>query len=131
MDERIDPPSSIHSMTASDFVRKATSETLITASLDGSLVGCLFCRSTGEWLYVGKMAVAANLQRSGVGRLMIDQARQLARNQGLLGLELETRIELTENHDAFGRLGFVVVAQEAHEGYSRMTSVRMRSPLQT
>ena len=128
MDGRIDPPSSLLSMTADDLAQKAIEEHLIVASVDGRLVGCVFCRPQADWLYLGKMAVAIGLQRSGVGRLLVDSARRLAAEAGLDGLELETRIELTENHRTFGRLGFVIVAEQSHPGATTVTSVRMRSP---
>ena len=89
MEGRIDPPSSLLAMTASDLARKAVAERLITASAGGALVGCLFCRPLAGWLYVGKMAVAPGHQRTGVGRLLIAAARKLAAEGGLHGLELE------------------------------------------
>ena len=56
-------------------------------------------------------------------------ARRLAEEGGLDGLELETRIELTENHHTFGRLGFVKTAESSHPGYTTITSITMRAPL--
>ncbi len=130
MDGRIDPPSSLHRMSAADLRAKAGEERLIVAAADdGRLIGCLFCRPEDDWLYVGKMAVAADLQGAGIGRHLIEGARSMARERHLRGLELETRIELTENHEAFGRMGFVKVADQSHEGYSRVTNIRMRAPL--
>ena len=127
MDGRIDPPSSLLAMTADDLAEKAASERLIVATVDGGLVGCLFCRPQAGWLYVGKMAVEPGQQRSGVGRTLIAEARRMAASAGLQGLELETRIELVENHQTFGRLGFVRVGEQSHAGYSTATSVTMRS----
>jgi phosphinothricin acetyltransferase len=42
-------------------------------------------------------------------------------------LELETRIELTENHATFARMGFIKTAETAHPGYERPTSIKMRA----
>ena len=42
-------------------------------------------------------------------------------------LELQTRIELTENQATFGRMGFVKTAETAHEGFDRPTSITMRA----
>lgn len=44
-------------------------------------------------------------------------------------LELETRIELLENHATFAALGFVRVTESAHPGFSRPTSITMRKPV--
>lgn len=128
MDSRIDPPSSLGHMTAFDLERKASDETLIAASVAGDLIGCVFCRPSDGWLYVGKLAVKPDQQGQGVGRLLLGEARLLALNLGLQGLELETRVELIENHEAFAKMGFVKVADQMHPGYSRVTSIRMRAP---
>lgn len=130
MDKRIDPPSSLYRMTIDDLINKMEQETLIAVSDGGALVGCLFCRPMTPWLYVGKMAVAESAQGRGVGRSMIELARTLARDLGLDGLELETRIELTENHATFAAFGFVKVADQSHDGYDRVTSIRMRALLE-
>ncbi|MFT3854838.1 MAG: GNAT family N-acetyltransferase [Ilumatobacteraceae bacterium] len=130
MHGRIDPPSSLLTMTPDDLARKAGDEHLVIAAVGDELVGCLFCRPQAGWLYVGKMAVAPARQGSGIGRLLIDAARRLTERDALLGLELETRIELTENHATFDRLGFVKVAETSHPGYTTITSIHMRSPLE-
>jgi hypothetical protein len=36
---------------------------------------------------------------------------------------LETRVELTQNHAIFRRLGFVETTRKAHPGFDRPTSV--------
>ena len=56
-------------------------------------------------------------------------AEEHARDAGLPYLELDTRIELVENHDAFAAMGFVTTAERAHEGYDRPTFVTMRKQL--
>ncbi|MFN7434077.1 MAG: N-acetyltransferase, partial [Betaproteobacteria bacterium] len=47
---------------------------------------------------------------------------------GRTALELQTRIELTENHATFAALGFAKVAETAHPGYARPTSITLRRP---
>ena len=129
MDARIDPPSSLHRLTVENLEEKARAETLFLA-LDGEqLVGCMFCRREVDWLYVGKVAVEEKFQGCGIGRMMFDRAFDLARQDGLQGLELEARIELIENHQAFANLGFIKVGEDAHEGYDQPTSIRMRASL--
>lgn len=53
------------------------------------------------------------------------KAETLARRDGNSKLRLETRVELTENHAAFGRMGFVKVSETAHAGFDRPTSITM------
>lgn len=129
MDGRIDPPSSLLAMSAADVESKAAHERLMIATVEDVLVGCLFGRPQSGWLYVGKMAVEPARQGMGIGRMLMAEARELAAGAGLQGLELETRIELIENHQAFARLGFVRIAEQSHAGYSKPTSITMRSAL--
>ena len=129
MDGRIDPPSSLLTVTPDDLARKAATERLIVATADDAVVGCLCCQPKSDWLYVGKMAVVPSLQRAGVGRMLIAEAARLAAAGGFVGLELETRVELVENHRAFARMGFAKVAETSHPGYSTITSITMCSPV--
>jgi hypothetical protein len=60
---------------------------------------------------------------------MLDAAEDLARRQSLPCLELQVRIEMTENHRAFESMGFRKVAETAHPGYQRTTSITMQRPV--
>ena len=50
-------------------------------------------------------------------------AETRARALGLPVLELQTRVELTENHAAFRALGFAQTGATAHPGFDRPTSL--------
>jgi len=56
-------------------------------------------------------------------------AEALAVRSGHAALELNTRIELVENHRTFAALGFIKVAEHAHPGYRRPTFIAMQKPL--
>ena len=129
MDKRIDPPSSIHQLTAGSLRDKAKIETLVLARNENRIVGCMFCREEGAFLYVGKIAVARENQGRGIGRKLMNSAFKMAKANGMMGLELETRVELTENHAVFKKLGFVKVGEKAHKGFDRPTSITMRAIL--
>ena len=126
MDGRIDPPSSLGAMGVADFIKKAQNETLIVAQVDNQLIGCAFAAIRDDSVYLSKVAVLLAYRRQGVTRSLFEAADELARQMGKKFLELQTRIELTENHQAFGALGFIKVAETAHPGYNRTTSITMR-----
>ena len=127
--DRVDPPSSLHRFDAKSIAVKAREEQLFLALDDGTLVGCIFGKPKSSVLYVGKMAVSPQRQGQGIGRRLMQAAEGLARRSGLGALELETRIELTENHETFAALGFVKVSEGAHPGYDRTTFIAMRKTL--
>lgn len=129
MEGRIDPPSSLARMTPADLAAAAAAGPAFLAFDGAALAGCAFGTVKGDALYLGKVAVADAARRRGVARALFAAAEAEARRRGLAALELQTRIELVENHATFGRLGFVRTAETAHPGYDRPTSVTMRKSL--
>ena len=129
MDGVIDPPSSAHRLTPISLAAKAQAEIAYAAIEGQTLLGCVFCRPEAGSLYIGKLAVAPGFQGRGAGRLLLEKAEQLARERGLPELRLETRVELTGNHAAFARWGFVRTGEYAHPGFDRITAIEMRKRL--
>jgi predicted GNAT superfamily acetyltransferase len=129
MEGRIDPPSSLNAMSEDDLREKAKRETLILAldaDANDALVGCAYADLRPNCVYIGKLAVAAQARGNGVARALLSAADTHARAHGRNLLELQTRVELTENHATFASLGFRKTGETAHEGYARATSVTMQ-----
>lgn len=129
MEGRIDPPSSLNRMTPDVLSRKALQETLVVVFHGKELVACGFLRDTDQGIYLGKLAVKPAFRKNGILTAIVGIAEQAARDRGKTALELETRIELVENHKAFGALGFVKTGESRHAGYDRPTSIRMKKPV--
>lgn len=129
MNDRIDPPSSLHFLDQVTLEKKAVEETVFAAYENRKLIGCCFLKDMGLKNYLGKMAIDPDLQRRGVGEALLKAAIGASRNAGKTLLELETRIELTEVHAFFRRFGFVQTSESAHEGYCRPTSITMQLEL--
>ena len=126
MEGRIDPPSSLTRMPPDVLAAKAREETLLIAVANGILIGCGYLSEKEDAIYIGKLAVAPPFRRGGVLRALIDEAEKLARRRGKSFLELQTRVELVENHRTFEALGFAKVGETAHPGFDRATSITMR-----
>lgn len=130
MEARIDPPSSMHRMTVASVREHVLAEEVwIAEDSSGGVAACVFFTGKPDCLYLGKMAVRADCRGGGLARRMVAKAAERAHALGLSLLELETRIELTENHQAFARLGFVKTGEKAHAGYDRPTSITMQRPV--
>lgn len=129
MNGRIDPPSSALLLTPDELRRKCATDTVFLAFLGERLVGCAFLARRSDHAYLGKLAVAPNLQGRGIGGKLLTEVERHARAQGMSAIELQTRIELTENHLTFARLGFRETGRTAHPGYARATSLTMRKLL--
>lgn len=118
----IDPPSSAERLTTDALRDKARREILFLADDNGRLTACAFADPRDEYLYLGKIAVAPDRLRQGLGRALLDAAIQEARNRGYRELRLETRVELTGNHRTFEAWGFRRTGESAHPGFDRATS---------
>ncbi len=126
MDGRIDPPSSMHRLTAEAL---ANHEGEIWAIEEDGPVACVVLTPMEDALYVGKLAVDERARGRGMARALVDHAEVRAKALGFGALELQVRIELTENMRAFAGMGFVKTGETAHEGYARPTSITMRKEL--
>lgn len=127
MDGRIDPPSSMHRLS-----QAALAETARTAeiwAIGTPPRACVILTPKRQALYLGKLAVAAEARGQGLARRLVELAESRARALGLTFLELQTRIELVDNHTTFVRLGFVETGRTAHAGFDRPTSITMRKML--
>ena len=124
MEGRIDPPSSMHALTEEGIEAQCMAGEVWT--LGQPPYACVFLTARTDALYLGKLAVAAAQRGQGYARRLVDLAETRARACGLSALELQTRMELVENHAAFARMGFVRVGTFTHPGYARPTSLRMR-----
>ena len=129
MAARIDPPSSMTRLTPKLLAEKAGDELLLTCMSGDVLVATAFVRPEAGWAYIGKIAVQDKWRKRGITRRMLDIVEAHGRKAGWSYLELQVRVELTENLATFGALGFVETARTAHAGYDRPTSVTMQKRL--
>lgn len=129
MDGIIDPPSSVHRLTLEALQDKAREETALVASIGDNLVGCAFLADRGDHLYLGKLAVDPRRQGKGIGRRLVEAAEDHARKADFKFIELQTRVELTDNQATFTRLGFVETLRTAHPGFQRVTAITMRKEI--
>jgi predicted N-acetyltransferase YhbS len=127
MEGRIDPPSSMHRLTVEDVARQAVEGEVWV--IGDPAFACVFLTPRPGALYLGKIAVASAHRNQGHARALIRVAAARARARGLSVIELQSRVELVENHAAFAALGFQQVAMTAHPGYDSPTSITFRKTL--
>ena len=127
MEGRIDPPSSLGSVTPASLRKTAAQDEIWCIGIPP--VACMILSAKPGVLYLGKVCVAPTHQRLGLARHLINHAETRARALKLPALELQTRIELEDNHATFRALGFAEHARTAHPGYDSPTSITMRKRL--
>jgi ribosomal protein S18 acetylase RimI-like enzyme len=129
MDDRIDPPSSLHRIDLPALIEKSRTESLIVALSSAEPVGCVFASEQQTGIYLGKLAVGAGYRGRGVARRLIARVESLAVACGKPCVELETRVELVENQRFFKHLGYQKSEENSHAGYNRVTSFRYKKQL--
>lgn len=129
MESRIDPPSSMHRLSTADIIKQC--RTGEVWSMNNPVSACMFLKLKPNVLYVGRLAVSSELRHRGISRTLIGIAEQRAHFYNREALEIETRVELTENHQAFKRLGFKKKADGTHPGYTQPTYIVMHKNLIT
>nr|WP_284166028.1 GNAT family N-acetyltransferase [Frigidibacter sp. SD6-1] len=123
MDVRIDPPSSVHRLTADAMALRAATEEIWVLEDLGQPVASIILTPKADHLYLGKLAVAQDYRGQGLARQLVRHAATRAKALALPELRLQTRVELQENHRAFGAMGFTETGRSAHPGYDRPTSI--------
>lgn len=127
MEDQIDPPSSMNQLTVGAIAAHCNIGEVWVCGDEPR--ACVFLRNDGDRLYLGKLAVSTAERGRGLARQLIELSESRALRQGILELEVEVRIELSQNHKVFEKLGFVKVGEDAHDGYERPTFVIMRKHL--
>jgi ribosomal protein S18 acetylase RimI-like enzyme len=126
MEGRIDPPSSMLRLTPEAVRAQAEAGEVWVIGPREAPLACVFFTAKPEALYIGKLAVDPAARGQGYARMLVDLAEARARDLGLPALELQTRVELVENHATFRALGFEKTGETAHPGFDRPTSFRFR-----
>ena len=129
MEDWIDPPSSAHRLTVDTIRTQSEDGIVLLAEAGAALVGCVFLTRRSDVMYLGKLAVETARQGQGIGRQLFEVAADAARAEGYREIELQARVEPTENHVAFAAMGSCETGRAAHAGYDRPTSVTMRCAL--
>ena len=127
MEGRIDPPSSMHGLRLEMLATRGDCEEIWAIGRPPS--ACVFLTPKTDRLYVGKLAVAKPHRGQGMARCLVEQAERRAQALGLKILELETRIELSENIRIFEQFGFVKTAETRHKGYAQTTAITLQKRL--
>ncbi|MFN3825079.1 MAG: GNAT family N-acetyltransferase [Pseudorhodobacter sp.] len=119
MEGRVDPPSSMYRLTAADLEHHSGEIWVIGSPA----IACVLLTIHDDALHIGKLSVDPARHRQGHAKTLIRLAETRARALGLPRLELQSRVELVENHAIFFALGFQQTETTAHPGYDHPTSL--------
>jgi len=125
MEGRVDPPSSMYRLTIADLEQHPGEVWVI----GNPPIACVLLTPQGDALHIGKLSVDPAHQGHGHAKTLIRLAETRARALGLARLELQSRVELVENHAIFFALGFQQTKTTAHPGFDHPTSLVFSKPV--
>ena len=90
------------------------------ACIEKDIAGALISYPRGQALHVENVGVNPDFQGRGLGKLLMEEAEQQARAQGLGRIELYTNEVMTENIPFYEALGYVIIERAEQDGYQRI-----------
>lgn len=121
----LDPPSSVFRETPATIAAKMQHGQFIVAQHGEQIVGLVFFQREEACVYLGRLSVLPTYQGRGVGKRLIDYVEQQAQSFGPPCVQLYVRKPLTQLQAMYQRLGYQVVEERTHPGYSAPTFVVM------
>ena len=121
----LDPPSGVHHETTESVKQKIQAGNFILAEINHEIVGCVFCENKGSYMDLGRLSVIPKYRNQGIGKMLISQVEDIARQNQIPNVRLGVRIALDTVRLYYERLGFRIISFETHAGYSQPTYVLM------
>lgn len=112
------PPSGAHAETPESLAAAMGKGAAFLAEAGATPIACIFAEIRPDRVYVGRLAVDPGRRRSGLGERMLAEAERLARERGVTRLELGVRLVLHDNISLFQKVGFKIIGQKSHPGFT-------------
>jgi predicted N-acetyltransferase YhbS len=135
-DGMIDPPSGAHKETEEKLREAMKTERAVLALLnpDGEkggdqVLACVLYRAESDYMYFGRLAVLPVYRNRGISAMLIGYVEQHARELRLPRVRLGVRVALPHLRAYYERLGYRVIDERSHAGYTVTTYVVMEKLL--
>jgi ribosomal protein S18 acetylase RimI-like enzyme len=97
--------------TAYSLARPVEQRMIVVARIDGRVAGYVACQREEDAAEVRRLEIDRAARGQGLGRLLLDQARRWAGEQGLAALVLETLADNPAAGSFFARYGFTQIRE--------------------
>lgn len=125
----LDPPSSVRDETPERVRAKLAEGVGLLAALADRAVGSVYYTPRDGHVYMGRLAVLPEFRRHGVGLALVGEVERRVRELGLPAVRIGVRVALPHLRGFYERMGYCVIAEHSHPGYSTTTFVTMEKRL--
>jgi predicted N-acetyltransferase YhbS len=125
---RLHPPNGVFRETVADVQRAIEEGTVYVAQCGADIVGAVRVQPARgqDALYCGRLAVLPAARCRGIGTALMERVERHACEAGYPAVILGVRSELPDNLRFFARLGYRIVGEESHPGYTAPTFAWLR-----
>lgn len=81
-------------------------------TIDNELVGCVLLEEKKESLYLGMLTVSPDLQGKGIGKILLDNAEKLAKEEGFQNIEMTVISIRSELIAFYERRGYIKTGEK-------------------
>lgn len=120
-DGKLDPPSGAHSETSDQIREKLTLGGGTLALIGPEYAGCIVYYPQDNYLYLGRLSVLPPFRRFGVGKALVESVERKAVEMNIPCVQLGVRLALPGNRAFFERLGYRIISEHSHAGYTEPT----------
>jgi len=103
-----------------DYEKVIQQHRVLVAEVGAGLAGVLVLGQTPDGFRVMNIAVHPTLQKTGVGKSLLQFAETEARRLGYDSIYLSTHERMTENQSLYSRIGYREYDRRVEDGYSRV-----------
>jgi ribosomal protein S18 acetylase RimI-like enzyme len=125
----LDPPSGVHEETVASLRAKMVSGRMVLALLDDTVVGCVLYQPENDHVYLGRLAVLPAYRNRGIATALTAYVEQRARALGIPRVRLGVRVALPHLRARYERMGYHLVEQRSHAGYTAPTYLMLEKPI--
>lgn len=110
--------------TPADVAKALQAQHVLIAELGGVPVGCVRYQDIGGIGYLSRFAVRPDLQRGGIGRLLVQGVEDGCTAMGLPAIALHTSSRMSSLVHFYYRAGYFIHSTNTERGYIRALFVR-------
>jgi ribosomal protein S18 acetylase RimI-like enzyme len=119
------PPSGVHRETLATVIEKMAAGRYIVALRNDRVVGVVYYELRPDRMYLGRLAVLPEARGRGIARALVAAVEARALAAGRTQVELGVRAALPELRASYERMGYRLLEERSHPGFTVITYVQL------